>query len=67
VINNNGKNMKNNYKLYIYIYIFPGDSAGKNLPAMQETRVQSLFWEDPLEKEMATNPLQYSCLGNLHG
>ena len=23
------------------------------LPAMQETRVQSLGWEDPLEKEMA--------------
>ena len=27
----------------------------KNLPAMQETRVQSLDWEDPLEKEMATH------------
>ena len=26
----------------------------KNLPAMQETRVQSLGWEDPLEKGMAT-------------
>ena len=25
----------------------------KNPPAMQETRVQSLGWEDPLEKEMA--------------
>jgi len=25
----------------------------KNLPAMQETRVLSLGWEDPLEKEMA--------------
>ena len=25
----------------------------KNLPAMQETRVQSLGWEDLLEKEMA--------------
>ena len=35
----------------------------KNLPAMQEIRVQSLGWEDPLEKEMA-NPLQYSCLEN---
>ena len=29
----------------------------------QETWVQSLGWEDPLEKEM-TNPLQYSCLEN---
>ena len=25
----------------------------KNLPAMQETWVQSLGWKDPLEKEMA--------------
>ena len=27
----------------------------KHLPIMQETQVQSLGWEDPLEKEMATN------------
>ena len=27
----------------------------KRLPAVQETRVQSLGWEDPLEKEMATH------------
>ena len=27
----------------------------KRLPAMRETRVQSLGWEDPLEKEMATH------------
>ena len=27
----------------------------KNLPAMQETWVQSLDWEGPLEKEMATH------------
>ena len=27
----------------------------KHLPAMQETRVQSLGQEDPLEKEMATH------------
>ena len=27
----------------------------KNLPAMQETQVLSLGWEDPLEKEMATH------------
>ena len=25
----------------------------KRLPAMQETQVQSLAWEDPLEKQMA--------------
>ena len=29
----------------------------KNLPAMQETRVQSLGQKDPLEKEMATTPV----------
>ena len=27
----------------------------KSLPGMQETRVRSLGWEDPLEKEMATH------------
>ena len=27
----------------------------KHLSAMQETRVQSLGWEDPLEKEMAAH------------
>ena len=27
----------------------------KNLPAMQETRLQPLGWEDPLEKGMATH------------
>ena len=27
----------------------------KSLPAMWETQVQSLDWEDPLEKEMATH------------
>jgi len=30
----------------------------KNLPAMQETWVQSLGWDDPLEKETAT----HSCI-----
>ena len=28
----------------------------KNLPAVQETWVQSLGWEDPLEEGMATHP-----------
>ena len=27
----------------------------KNLPALWETRVQSLGWEDPLEKGLATH------------
>ena len=33
---------------------FPGGSAVKNPPAMQETWVWSLGWEDPLEVETAT-------------
>ena len=34
----------------------------KNLPAIQDTWVQSLGQEDPLEEEMGTHSLQYSCL-----
>ena len=34
---------------------FPGDSDCKNPPAMQETWVRPLGWEDLLEKEMATH------------
>ena len=33
---------------------FPGGSAAKNLPAMQETHVRSLAREDSLEEEIAT-------------
>ena len=33
---------------------FPGGSVVKNLPAKQETQVQSLDQKDPLEKEMTT-------------
>ena len=44
---------------------FPGVSAVKDLPAVQQTReswVPSLGQEDPLEKEMALHP-SYFCLG----
>ena len=34
---------------------FQGGSVVKNPPAVQETWVQSLGWEDPLEEGMATN------------
>ena len=34
---------------------FPGGSVVKNLPTIQEMQVQSLGWEDPLEKKMATH------------
>ena len=33
----------------------------KRLPTMQETWVQSLGWEDLLEKEMATNSSILAC------
>ena len=36
----------------------------ENLPAMQQTQVQSLGWEDPLEKRNGY-PLHYSCLETL--
>ena len=31
------------------------DQKVKRVPTMRETRVRSLGWEDPLEKEMATH------------
>ena len=37
----------------------------KNLPAVQETRVQSMGWEDPLGKERLPTPVFW--LGEFHG
>ena len=54
-------------KLYpLWIHLFTSITLGaslvpqivKNLPAMQETWVQSLGWEDPLEKGVTT----HSCI-----
>ena len=42
----------------VYIYIYRASLVAqrlKRLPGMQETQVQSLGQEDPLEKEMATH------------
>ena len=42
----------------IYIYIYGASLVAqrlKHLPAMWETWVRSLGWDDPLEKEMATH------------
>ena len=36
--------------------LFPVAQMVKNLPAMQETRVWSPGWENPLEKKLATQP-----------
>ena len=45
-----------NSNISLYIYILGASLIAqvvKNLPAMQETQVRFLGWEDPLEKEMA--------------
>ena len=48
-------------KCVFYSYlIFHGSSVVKNPPAMKETWVQSLDWDDPLEKEMATHSSIYA-------
>ena len=38
-----------------YTFFFHAAQMAKNLPAMQETQVWSLGWEDPLEKRLATH------------
>ena len=43
------------YIHYICHMAFPMAKTVKNLPAMQETQVQSLGWEDPLDKGMTTH------------
>ena len=51
-------------KKYIYIPLLNGASLVaqlvKNLPAIQETRVHFLGWEDTLEKEMATHSSNFA-------
>ena len=42
------------YFTYIYRASLVAQTV-KNLPAMKETWVQALGWEDPLEKGMATH------------
>ena len=34
---------------------FPGDSVVNSLPAIQETQVQSVGWDDPPEEDIATH------------
>ena len=46
-------------------YVYYVAQMVKNPPAMQETQVQSLGGEDPLEKEMATT--QVFVPGEFHG
>ena len=44
-----------NFPKFHNIYGFSGGSDGKESACLQETQIQSLDWEDPLEKEMATH------------
>ena len=39
----------------------------KNLPAIQETQVRSLGWQDPLEKGMATHSSTLGIPEEFHG
>ena len=48
-------------QLYYTHWCFPGVSAVKNPPPMQETWIRSLSWEEPLEKEMATHTSVLAC------
>ena len=41
--------------IHVFVCIDGGGSVVKNLPAMQETHVQSLGRKDSLEEEMATH------------
>ena len=53
--------MKNNHEILFHKYHIDITEASlvaqmvMRLPTMRETLVQSLGWEDPLEKEMATH------------
>ena len=45
--------------VYLYMYLFVASLVTqmvKHLPAKQDIQLQSLGWENPLEKEMATHP-----------
>ena len=51
---------QNGKEAHIYVYTYISDSLVaqrlKHLPAMQETQVQSLGQDDPLEKDRAWQP-----------
>ena len=47
------KSLLQHHSITAYSGASPMAQMVKNLPAMQETQVQSLGWEDPLEEGMA--------------
>ena len=46
---------KNKYRTLMYVWGFPDGLVIKDPPARQQTPVQSLGHENPLEKEIATH------------
>ena len=52
---NGGLNVNRNFTCLPLLWASLVAQRVKHLPAMQETGVRSLGWEDPLEKEMATH------------
>ena len=60
MINNNGKDyflkkMYTHTHTHTHTFFFLVAQTVKSLPAMRETWVRSLGWEDPLEEGMATH------------
>ena len=55
--------------LYVCVYLLTRASLvawmAKSLPAMQETQVRSLGWEDPLERKWQPTPVLLP--GKFHG
>ena len=45
----------NHVGLLLFFLLFLVAETVKNLPAMQETQIRSLGWEDPLEEGMTTH------------
>ena len=41
--------------IHMHLFGVPGGSVVRDLPAIKETRVQSLDWGDPMEEEIATH------------
>ena len=55
------KKDRDHLEMSILAMDFPHGSVVKNPPAVQETWVQPLGWEDPLENEMATHCSILAC------
>ena len=49
--------MRQSISRQITLRLVPDSSTGKNSPAVWETWVQSLVWEDSLEKGMLPTPV----------